>query len=150
MAPDMTVDEYPNYERAATMLHSNVLQGNQPKPDTVTHTFHTLKAASLSPGEFEHVWTSARPVANRLLDRDPSIMELVRLKDAAPHEIHAHYSNHPYPGYEEVTAGQVAKHWRAAEAIARRHGRTPNKEEVTRFAAAGYTAEDMMNHYGEG
>lgn len=149
LAPDLTVGEYPMFERIASMLNDQVLRGNKPKPEMVVHAHQTLKSAQLSPGEFEHIWTMARPVANRLLDRDPSIIEMAKhLREATPKDVHQYYSDHPYPGYEEVSAGQVARYQRAAEPIARRYGKSPNLEEVTRFAAAGYTHDDMHQHYG--
>jgi hypothetical protein len=149
LAPDLTVGEYPIYERVASMLNDQVLRGNTPHPEMVVHAQKTLQAAKLSAGEFEHIWTMARPVANRLLDRDPSIVEMAEhLRTATPRDVHQYYSDHPYPGYEEVRAGDVAKYMRAAEPIARRYGRTPNEEEVTRFAVAGYSHDDMHQHYG--
>ena len=151
LAPTLTVGEYPNFERVASMLNSEVLRGNQPTPEMVSHASETLKGMQMSPGDFEHVWTMARPVANRLLGRDPSMIEMAKhLREATPREVHQYYSDHPYPGYEEVRAGEVAKYMRAAEPIARRYQRKPNLEEVTRFAAAGYTHDDMHQHYGGG
>lgn len=149
MAPSLTVGEFPVYERVAAMLNDKVLQGNKPKPEMVAHAHQTLKSAQLSPGEFENVWTLARPVANRLLDRDPSIPEMAKhLREATPGMVHDYYSNHPYPGYEEVKAGDVARYMRAAEPIARRYGKSPNLEEVTRFAVSGYGHDDIHQHYG--
>ena len=148
-SPGITVREYPVYERVAAMLNDKVLNGAKPKPEMVAHAHQTLKGAQLSPGDFEHVWTMARPVANRLLDRDPSILEMAKhLREATPHIVHDYYSNHPYPGYEEVKAGDVARYMRAAEPIARRYGQSPNLQEVTRFAAAGYSHDDIHAHYG--
>lgn len=148
-APGVTVNDYPIYERVAGMLNSTVLRGNNPKPEMVEHAYHTLKGAEMSPSEFEHIWTAARPIANRLLNRDPSIPEMAgHLRQMTPGQMHGYYSDHPYPGYEEVKAGDVARYMRAAEPIARANGHTPNLHEVTRFAVAGYEAEDMQRHYG--
>lgn len=149
LAPSITVGDYGTHERVASMLNSRVLQGNKPSAEMVVHAAETLKGMKMSPGEFEHVWTVARPVANRLLNRDPSMLEMSKhLREAAPKDVHQYYSDHPYPGYEEVRAGDVAKYMRAAEPIARRYGKAPNMEEVTRFAAAGYNHDDMHSHYG--
>jgi hypothetical protein len=144
-APQLKVKEYPAFERVAWMLNDRAPTGHD-----VAHAHESLKQAGMSPAEFEGVWSTARPVANRLIGEDPKMQDLVRLKDAHPHEIHAFYMDHPYPGYEEVTAGQMARYYRASEAIARRYGRTPNLEEVSRFASAGYEDEHIETHYSEG
>jgi hypothetical protein len=144
-APQIKVKDYPAYERVAWMMNDV-----QPKGADVAHAAESLNQAGVSPSEFEQFWTTARPVANRLLGRDPSLIEAQRLKDATPQDIHRHYMDHPYPGYEEVTAGQMAKYYRAAEPIARQYGRVPNHEEVSRFAIAGYEAEHMDSHYQGG
>ncbi len=145
--PDLKVKDYPAFQRAAGLLFDT----QEPSHDQVAQVHQHLQGAGVSPAEFEHVWMVAKPVANRLLGRDPSMIDVGLLKGATPKGIHQHYTDHPYPGYEEVTAGQVAKAWRQAEPIAQRNGLTaPNLHEVTRFAAAGYSAEDMQQHYGSG
>lgn len=144
-APNIKVNEYQAYERVAWMLNDV-----QPRPADVSHAAETLNRAGVSPSQFEAAWTVARPVANRLLGQDPSMIDIQRLKDATPQDIHQYYLDHPFPGYEEVTAGQMVKHYRAAEAVARQYGRVPNHEEVSRFAVAGYTADDMDRHYSGG
>ena len=143
-APALKVNEYQAYERVAWQLNDR-----QPTGADVTHAAQTLKQAGISPSEFEQTWSVARPVSNRLLGQDPTIQQIATLKAASPKDIHTYYMDHPYPGYEEVTAGEMVKHYRAAEPIARQYGRTPNHEEVSRFAVAGYTADDMHAHYGE-
>ncbi len=141
-APTVTVNEYPAYERVAFMM-------NDTKPDgaAVTHAAESLKQAGISPSEFEQVWHVARPVANRLLGRDPNLIEVQRLKTADPKAIQQHYLDHPFPGYEEVTAGQMARHYRAAEPIARQYGRVPNHEEVSRFALVEADHDYMHQHF---
>lgn len=144
--PSLKVNEVAAYERVAWMLNDK-----KPTPTDVEHAATTLKQAGISPADFETTWAVARPVANRLLDgRDPTMVQLKQLVGKSPQEVHDYFSGHPFPGYEEVTAGQMVRHWRAAEAIARQYGRAPNHEEVSRFAAAGYTADDMHSHYGGG
>jgi hypothetical protein len=142
-APSLKVKDYPAFERVAWMLNDR-----KPRPADVVHAHKSLQVAGISPAEFEQTWTVARPVANRLLNgRDPTMVDIQRLKEAHPRDIHRYYLDHPFPGYEEVTAHQMATHYRAAEAIARQYGRTPNYEEVSRFAVAGYEADDMHQHY---
>jgi len=142
--PSLLIKDYPSYERVAWMLNDR-----QPQPRDVAHAAETLQQAGLSPAQFETTWSVARPVANRLLGQDPTMTQLVHLKDAAPRDIHAYYLDHPFPGYEEVTAGQMAQHYRAAEAIARQYGQIPNHEEVSRFAITGADAAQMHDHYSQ-
>lgn len=144
--PELKVNEVSAYERVAWMMGDR-----QPTVADVAHAAATLKGANISPSDFESTWAVARPVANRLLDgRDPTIVQMQHLIGKSPSEIHDYYMGHPFPGYEEVTAGQMARSWRAAEAVARQYGQVPNHNEVSRFAVAGYTADDMHQHYGGG
>ncbi len=144
-ATGLKVKEYPAYERVAWMLHDR-----QPNGDDVAHTAETLRQAGISPSEFESTWSVARGVANRLLGQDPTIVDVQRLKGASPMDIHAYYRDHPFPGYEEVSAGDMARYYRAAEPIARQYGLVPQHNEVARFAVAGYDEAAMHDHYGSG
>ena len=144
LVPGLKVKEVPAYERVAWMMNDR-----RPSAKDVQQAAQTLKHAGISPSDFESTWSIARPVANRLLNgRDPTIVQLQHLVGKNPHEVHDYYMHHPYPGYEEVTAGDMARYYRAAEAISRQYGHRPNFEEVSRFAVAGYTADDMHDHYG--
>jgi hypothetical protein len=145
----VTVRQYPLYERTASLLYGDQIKG-QPTPSHVEQAFHTLKGAGLSPGEFESAWSTMLPVSQRLLNREPSMQEVAKLKDASPADIHHHYMSHPYPGYEEVTAGDMVRYWRAAEPIARAHGQELNHEAVSRFAIAGYNHDDIHEYYRSG
>jgi hypothetical protein len=146
----VTIRQYPLYERSASLLFGDQLGGKRPAPSHVEQAFHTLKNANLSPGEFEQAWSVMLPVSQRLLNREPSMFEVAKLKDAGPAEIHHHYMSHPYPGYEEVTAGDMVRYWRAAEPIARAHGQELNHEAVSRFAVAGYSHDDIHEYYRSG
>jgi len=142
--PSLLIKDYPSYERVAWMLNDR-----QPQAMDVAQAAETLKQAGLSPSQFETVWSVARPVANRLLGQDPTITQLQHLRDASPQDIHHYYMNHPYPGYEEVTAGEMVRAYRTAEQVARQYGQVPNHEEVSRFALTGAGIDDMHGHYAE-
>jgi hypothetical protein len=146
----VTLRQYPLFERAASLLYGDQLGGQQPKPTHVEQAFYTLKNVGLSPGEFEGAWSTMLPVAQRLLNREPSMQEVARLKDAHPSDIHQYYLSHPYPGYEEVTAGDMVRYWRAAEPIARAYGQELNHEAVSRFAVAGYSHDDIHEYFKGG
>lgn len=143
-APSLKIKDYPSYERVAWMLNDK-----QPTPADVTHAAQTLKGAGLSPAQFETTWAVARPVANRLIAKDPTMQQLVHLANSTPQQIHDYYMTHPYPGYEEVTAGQMVRAWRAAEPIARQYGHAPGLEHVARFAVTEATVDDMHDYYSE-
>lgn len=143
-APSLLIKDYPSYERVAWMLNDR-----KPQPKDVAQAAETLKQSGLSPSQFESTWAVARPVANRLLGTDPTMHQITTLASASPQDIHSYYLNHPFPGYEEVTAGEMAKHYRMAEPIARQYGQVPNHEEVSRFAVTGAGADAMHAHYSE-
>lgn len=142
-APQIKTKDYPAYERVAWMLNDQ-----QPTGADVTHAYETLKQSGISPAQFEATWSVARPVANRLLGQDPTMIQMQHLKDASPQDIHKYYLEHPFPGFEEVTAGQMVKAYRAAEPVARQYGYTPNHVEASRFALTNATVDDMHQHYG--
>jgi hypothetical protein len=143
-APELRVKDYKAHEKAAAMLKNP----NTATPQDVVNTFHMLKQAGMSAAEFEHTWEMARPVANRLLGRDPRPQELAGFVGAHPSDIHDYYMSHPMPGYEEVKAGDFLRYHHAATPIAQLTvGRKPLPVEVARFAAAGYQTEDILNHY---
>lgn len=143
-APTMPIKEYAAHERVAAMMHNP----KEPEAGDVEQAYHLLKQLDMSPAQWEHAWKLARPVANRMLDRDPDPSELVMFKDGHPSVIHDYYSSHPYPNFEEVQAGDVMRYLHAATPIAHTlAGRKPVLTEVARFAAAGYTSDDIANHY---
>jgi hypothetical protein len=142
--PSLLIKDYPSHERVAWMLNDR-----KPLPHEVAQAAETLKQAGLSPSQFESTWAIARPVANRLLGTDPTMQQLVALQGGSPQDIHHYYMNHPFPGYEEVTAGEMVRGYRAAEHVARQYGQVPNHEEVSRFVATGASSDDMHNHYSE-
>lgn len=144
-APELKVREFDVYARVAARFNEEP----QPNHEQILQAYHMLKNIEMSPSEFERVWDLAKPLANRLLDRPPSIHDLDLLQGAHPEEVHHYYFTHPHPEFPEVQAGEIARYHAAAEPIARQHGYEPNLHEVARFAIAGYDAEDMARHYGE-
>lgn len=143
-APQLTVADYHAYERAAGML-KNPLEAT---PQDVVSTYNHLKSIGLSAADFEHTWEMARPVANRILGRDPKLQELMQFVGAHPADLHEYYMHHPMPGHEEVKAGDYLRYFHAATPIAHSTvGRKPLPVEVARFAAAGYQTEDIHAHY---
>jgi hypothetical protein len=102
----------------------------------------------MAAADFEHTWETARPIANRILGRDPRMQELALFVGAHPGDMHEYYMEHPMPGHEEIKAGDFIRYYHAATPIAQSTvGRKPLKVEVARFAAAGYQTEDILNHY---
>lgn len=143
-APELKVKDYRAHENAAAMMKNP----DDVQPQDVVNMYHMLKTAGMSAADFEDTWQTARPVANQLLDRDPRAQELVKFVGLAPSDIHDFYAGHPYPGYEEVKAGDFLRYHHAATPIAQMTvGRKPLPLEIARFASAGYQAEDMFNHY---
>lgn len=143
-APSVPIREYDSHERVAAMMNNP----KEPEPGDVAQAYHLLKQLDMSPAEWEHAWKLARPVANRMLDRDPDPQELAMFKGAHPGDVHDYYSSHPYPDHEEVKAGDVVRYMHAATPIAHTlAGRKPVLNEVAQFAAAGYDTEDIHRYY---
>lgn len=144
----VAVKDWEVYHKTAQMMHGK----SDPDGSLVEHTYQTLENLKLSPSEFAHYWEKARPVANRFLNgRDPTMNEIANFARAnlTPGQIYDYYHEHPHPDYPEVKAGPFTAAWKQAEPIARRYGATPNGYEVSRFAMAKYTSEDMVAHYSE-
>lgn len=143
-APEIKNKDYEAHARVAALLHENP----HPSPDEVTHAYHLLKNAEVSPHDFESVWSTAKPLANRLLGRPPTIHDVKQLAGGHPADVHSYYMGHPHPEYPEVKAGDFAKYHHAATPIANSMiGRDPVPLEVARFAIAGYDSEAIQNHY---
>lgn len=148
LVPEVKVRDYEMFENVAADMFESQLESKRPSPEHVAHAFQQLQAMQMTPAEFQHTWAVAKPVSQRLLDREPTMVDIDRLRHSTPHEIHQHYFHSPYPGYEEVTAGQMARHWRAMEPIAKLHGQQLNHETVSRAAIAGWTSDDAHNYFG--
>jgi len=143
-APSLSVADYRATERAASMLKNP----HEATPQDVVGLYHQLKHTGMAAADFENLWEMARPVANRILGRDPRLQELAQFVGAHPAEVHDFYMQHPMPGHEEVKAGDYLRYYHAAVPIAHATiGRKPLPVEVARFAAAGYQTEDILNHY---
>lgn len=145
-APSLTVADYKAYEVAAAMLKNP----EEATPEDVVSTYTQLRTVGISAADFEHTWELARPVANRILGRDPRLQELLQFVGAHPGDVHAYYMESPMPDHEEVKAGDFLKYFHAATPIAQQSlGRKPLPNEVARFASAGYQTEDIVNHYAQ-
>lgn len=143
-APALTNAEYPVYERIAAMMRNP----DEPVPSDVEAAYHQLKHAGITPSQWEHAWTISRPVANRLLGRDPTLQELIRHGDAHPSEIHDYYWHSPSSSHPEIKAGEMAKYMHIASQVAPNHvDWTPTRQDAAYFAAAGMHPSDVEAHY---
>ena len=144
LASSITVKDYKAHEKAAGMMKNP----DQALPKDVVAAYHLLTQMKMSPHEFENTWQLARPVANRFLGRDPRPQEIGQFTGAHPADVQDYYSSHPYPGHEEVKAGDFVRYYHASKPIAQGiTGRNPLPVEIARFASAGYSDEDIQNHY---
>jgi hypothetical protein len=142
--PELTNGEFPLYERVAAMMSNP----EDPSHEEIRSAYHQLTQAGISPQQWEHAWQIARPLANRLLDRDPDLSELVHLIDAHPADIHHYYSSLPSPSHPEIQAGELARYLHVAAEPAGRHlQRGPLLAEAARFAAFNASPEDVELHY---
>lgn len=143
-APDVTVNDYKAHLRAAQMMKGT----DNVHASDVSSAVHLLKGMQMGPADFEYLWESAKPLAQRFLGRNPKPQELRKFLDATPGDIHGFYSDHPHPDFPEVKAGDFARYFHAAQPIANSTvGRNPLKLEVARFAIAGYEPEDILRHF---
>jgi hypothetical protein len=143
-APSLTNAEYHLYERVAAMKKTP----HRIVPSDVEAAYQELNSAGLSPAQFEHLWPIARPLANRLVARDPTLQEMVRLADAHPNDIHSYYSGLPSPSHPEIQAGTMARYLHvAAEPAGRILDRRPLLQEAATFASMGAAPEDVELHY---
>lgn len=142
--PALTNAEFPLYQRVAAMKRNP----HQPSSSDIEAVYNELQSAGISPQQWEHAWTIARPLSNRLLNRDPELHELARLVDAHPQDFHAYYSNLPSPSHPEIKAGELVKYMHIAAEPAGRHlQRRPLLQEAATFAAMGAAPEDVEAHY---
>jgi hypothetical protein len=142
--PEVTNAEYPLYQRVAGMKRNP----HPPTPGDVRDAYHELTQGGISPAQWEHAWAISRPLANRLLGRDPNLQELIRHADAHPSEIHDYYFHHPSPSHPEIKAGVMAKYLHMSNDVANRHlDRPPLLREVAKFAASEYRPDEIDAHY---
>lgn len=147
-APEIKVKDYATYARAAT-----IMKGEVPNGDDVRTTFHALKAANVSPAEFEYSWNLMKPITTRFFgaNRNPQLQEIARLKDAGPNEVYNYFASMPHPLYPEAKVGDMFRYYHAAAPIARDHGASdPSALELARFSVAGYDIESVHQHYHAG
>lgn len=146
MLPEVKVKDYGTFARAAARM----FQQASPKPQQVAVAYHTLTNAGVAPAEFERVWDVAKPLANRLLNRDPTIHDVHMLLTKAPGEIQSYYMDHPHPQYPESSAGDIARYAAVAREPANRYaGRNPNTLELHTFVMGGYTSDEVHGHYAD-
>lgn len=142
-APSVKVRDYPAFAKVAMAL-----KGAFPDGGDVENAHQQLKALNLSPADFHDAWEVARPVANRLLGRDPHLTELAKFTQMSPGDIYDHYHNHPHPQMPDVRAGELVQYYHAAKGMAQQYqNRDPNHVELQRFIHGQYTAEEMQQHY---
>jgi hypothetical protein len=142
--PEITNAEYPNYQRVAAMKRNP----HPPTSSDVRDAYAELTATGISPSQWEYAWTISRPLANRLLHRDPTIQELVRHADAHPSDIHDYYSHSPSLSHPEIKAGEMARYLHIANDVANRHlERPPLLREVAKFASAQFHPDQIEAHY---
>lgn len=142
--PEITNGEYASYARVAAMKRNP----DDATPHDVRDAYHELNAAGISPSQWERLWEIARPLANRLVHRDPSLPEMTHLLDAHPADIHDYYHHLPSPSHPEIKAGVMAKYLHMSNDVANQHlERPPLLEEVARFAASDFNPDDIETHY---
>jgi hypothetical protein len=143
--PSLSIRDYAAFRGVAARLSNT----RYPQKQHIESAYKMLNSAGVSPSQFEYVWDIARPLANRLLGRDPSIHDIARLADAAPGDIQSHFLDHPHPQFPEVAAGDMARFRAAATPMANQYAkRKPNDVEVARFALSGYDETSIARHYG--
>lgn len=144
-APAMKVRDYKAHVKSAQLITGK----DEVAPADVSNAYHLLRSMDMSPSDFEHTWSIAHPVAQRFLGREPLPQEIKQLTGQHPGDVHSYYAESPHPDFPEIQAGDFARYYHAAEGIAVAAGvkRKPLPIEVTRFAMAGYDAEDIQRHY---
>lgn len=144
--PEIKIKDYEAFARTAAKMFSNP----QPPAKQVQTAYHALTNAGVSPGEFERVWDIAKPLANRLLDRDPSIHDIAMLATQHPGQIQQYYMDHPHPDYPEAKAGDIARYAAVARYPANKlAGRLPNMTELHKFVMGNYSIDDIVAHYSD-
>jgi hypothetical protein len=142
-APSVKVKDYPAFAKVAMAL-----KGAFPDGGDVENAHQQLKSLNLSPADFHATWDVARPLANRLLGRDPHKTEISRLSQASPGDIYNHYHDHPHPQMPDVRAGELVQYYHAAKDMAQQHqGRNPNHVELQKFVHGSYSADEMLSQY---
>lgn len=142
--PEIKVSQYEQFGRVAARMFDT----SDPTSDNVRTAVHALSGTGIPPEEFERVWDVARPLANQLLNRDPTMHDVVQLASSHPADIQSYYLTHPHPDAPDVPAGRMAVYAAHANPISQRTiGRDANSVELRRFSLGGYTTEDMIAHY---
>src|SRR5215472_15512930 len=73
--PEVKVRDYEAFARVAARMFYE----RRPTAEHIATAHRALTSADISPGEFERLWDVAKPLANRLLSRDPTIHDLASL-----------------------------------------------------------------------
>lgn len=144
--PEVKVKDYPTFARVAARM----FQQGSPQPQQVSVAYHTLTNARLAPAEFERLWDVSKPLANRLLNRDPTIHDMHMLTGKTPGEVQGYYMDHPHPQYPESSAGDIARYAAIAREPANRYAsRNPNTLELHTFVMGNYSADEVHDHYAD-
>jgi hypothetical protein len=142
--PEVKVKDYPTFRRVA----GRMFQESRPTTQHVATAYHTLTNAGVSPAEFERLWDVAKPLANQLLDRDPTIHDIQVLSQKTPGEVHSYYMEHPHPQFPASQAGDLARYAAISREPSNRYvGRNPITAELHMFNMGGYTADEVHDHY---
>lgn len=144
--PEVKQKDYEAFARVAARMFNEAT----PQPQHVAAAYHAVTQSGVAPQEWERIWDTGKPAANKLLDRDPNIHDVMMLAGKQPSEIADYYKSHPHPQHPDVPAGDIARYYSAALYPARvNQGRPPNLEELGTFARLGYNSDDIHSHYSE-
>lgn len=144
--PEIKVKDYEAFARVAALMFEEA----QPGTKHVETAYHSLTNADISPAEFERLWSVAKPLSNRLLNRDPTVHDLTMLIGHRPNEIQSFYMDHPHPQFPEASAGDIARYATLSLYPARRLvGREPNLTELHKFVLGNYSMDDVVAHYSD-
>ena len=144
--PEVKVKDYNAFARAAARMFDK----SRPAPKDVASAYHALTNADISPAEFERIWDVAKPLSNRLLDRDPTIHDLAMLVHHKPNEIQSYYMDHPHPEFPTASAGEIDRYATSARWPANKlAGRDPYLAELHQFVVGGYSMDDIVKHYSD-
>jgi hypothetical protein len=104
------------------------------------------KKEPLTPEEYGQVLDHLAPLSFVYHNRPPSMSEVVKLRDAKPHEVRQHYGDLPDQHYPDVSAADMVKALRAADPHAQEHlGRPPVKLEAAYLVHSGASPSEYYH-----
>lgn len=149
-APELTVAEYPVAAKLATLLKFGT--GHAEPQEVVgfwnsfqqmNSTLQAQKKLPLGPEEFSQLVQQMAQVSYAYHGRPPSMMEIQKLRDAHPKDIHDYFAALPDQHYPHVSAGQMVKALESAKPWAQTHlQRAPNKQEASYLHHSGHSPQD--------